>query len=47
MSSQYTTKRWVMLPDVDETSVKTLAEQLSIDPRLSKMLIQRGNCKLR
>lgn len=42
MSSQYTTKRWVMLPDVDETSVKTLAEQLSIDPRLSKMLIQRG-----
>jgi single-stranded-DNA-specific exonuclease len=42
MSNQYSTKRWVILPDVDNASVATLAEQLNIDPRLSKMLLQRG-----
>ena len=42
MSNQYSTKRWVILPDVDDASVETLAEQLNIDSRLSKMLLQRG-----
>jgi len=42
MSNQYSTKRWIIFPDVDDASMATLAEQLNIDPRLSKMLLQRG-----